>query len=251
MNARKDLPPFIGYAAAPGWVKRFYWFLIPLVLTGITGLGYMIGAAQDDPGDGTWDASQAVELEGYVQQGPYPMIHVNRPQGGIETIFLVNSGKTVPTERGTAYWSRMARVKGFMIERAGRRMLELTDTDDAFGPAKDSGTLKPPLPVTLRRATLRGEIIDSKCFLGAMHPGHGRTHKACARLCLLGGIPPLFVLRHEDGRISLYLVTNETGGPVTDEILDYVADPVEMTGDLVRQADLVEFRIDPTSIRRL
>jgi hypothetical protein len=30
---------------------------------------------------------------------------------------------------------------------------------------------------------LTGEIVDSKCFLGVMVPGSGKTHKECASLC--------------------------------------------------------------------
>jgi len=37
--------------------------------------------------------------------------------------------------------------------------------------------------------TLRGEIADSKCALGAMSPGVFKPHRACAIACLSGGIP--------------------------------------------------------------
>ena len=47
-----------------------------------------------------------------------------------------------------------------------------------------------------RRRTLTGEIVDSKCYLGAMNPGAGGA--ACAGLCLIGGIPA-FVTRDRAG----------------------------------------------------
>ena len=46
----------------------------------------------------------------------------------------------------------------------------------------------------------RWEIVDSKCFLGVMTPGAGRTHSACASLCLRGGIPPALLSCARSGR---------------------------------------------------
>ena len=47
-----------------------------------------------------------------------------------------------------------------------------------------------PAPQVLAdNVTLKGEIIDPKCYLGAMKPGGGKTHKACAMRCIAGGIP--------------------------------------------------------------
>ena len=60
-------------------------------------------------------------------------------------------------------------------------------------------------------ATLAGEIIDPKCYFGAMKPGEGKIHKACATLCLRGGIPPMFMTTDEQGRHVYYLLTKPDG----------------------------------------
>jgi hypothetical protein len=36
-----------------------------------------------------------------------------------------------------------------------------------------------------------GEVVDAKCYLGAMKPGDGKSHKACATLCVTNGIPAM------------------------------------------------------------
>jgi hypothetical protein len=93
--------------------------------------------------------------------------------------------------------------------------------------------------------------MDSKCFFGVMRPGRGKTHKACAALCIRGGIPPSFLAQGADGREAVLLMTDSRGGPLGDDILPLVADPVEAEGELVRVGDLVQFRADASAYRRI
>ena len=80
--------------------------------------------------------------------------------------------------------------------------------------------------------TLRGEIVDSKCFLGVMVPGEGKTHKDCASLCLRGGIPPAFVVRDREGRSALLLLVSESGGSLAGHAAAsrLAGEPIEVTG---------------------
>jgi hypothetical protein len=97
---------------------------------------------------------------------------------------------------------------------------------------------------------LRGEIIDSKCYLGAMKPGGGKIHKACAALCLSGGVPPMFVTRDADNRETYYLLTAPDGGPLASDTFDYVGDAVELTGHLELHGDLHVLKVAAADIRR-
>lgn len=79
--------------------------------------------------------------------------------------------------------------------------------------------------------TLRGEIVDSKCHLGVMVPGEGKTHKDCASLCLRGGIPPALLVRDREGRSALLLLVTPSGDPVGQEaVVRLAGEPVEVTG---------------------
>jgi hypothetical protein len=80
--------------------------------------------------------------------------------------------------------------------------------------------------------TLRGEIVDSKCFLGVMVPGDGKTHKDCASLCLRGGIPPALVVRDREGRSALLLLVSESGGSLAGHpaASRFAGEPIELTG---------------------
>ena len=114
-----------------------------------------------------------------------------------------------------------------------------------------AAALADPKTEYLGRARLAGTIMDSKCFFGVMRPGRGKTHKACASLCIRGGIPPSFWARAKDGRETVLLMTDARGDAMPMDILPLVADPVEAEGEIVRVGDLLQFRADPDAYRRI
>jgi hypothetical protein len=133
-------------------------------------------------------------------------------------------------------------------------MLELLPGESGLQalPAMESESLQAlrRLPGTpLGQVRVRGEIIDSKCYLGAMKPGGGKTHKACAALCLSGGIPPMFVTR-TGGHEQFYLLTAEDGGPIEREVIDFVGEPVEIAGRLEQQGDLQVLKVAARNVQR-
>jgi hypothetical protein len=103
---------------------------------------------------------------------------------------------------------------------------------------------------SLGRYSLRGEIVDSKCYLGVMNPGRSKPHRDCAVACIRGGVPPLFYVTDADGNVAEIWITAANIEPIGPAILDYVAEPVEITGDLERRGDQLFFRINPDEIRR-
>ena len=103
----------------------------------------------------------------------------------------------------------------------------------------------------LGRCTLRGEIADSKCHLGAMNPGRRKVHRACAMNCIAGGIPPVLLVDREDGGTDVALLVGPSGEVVNDAVLPLVGLPVEVTGELWREDGLLILSADPAAIRRL
>jgi hypothetical protein len=135
-------------------------------------------------------------------------------------------------------------------------MLELAEGDAGMRrlTAEEEAKLPPlgwPAPEVLGEyVTLRGEIIDPKCFLGAMRPGGGKTHKACAMLCISGGVPPMLVTRDAARNETFYLLVTEDGGAANERVLEFVGDPVEVSGRLERQGDLLLLRVASDGVRR-
>jgi hypothetical protein len=136
-------------------------------------------------------------------------------------------------------------------------MLELSEGDQGLRrltteEAANFSRLSRPSPMILvERTTLIGEIIDPKCYLGAMKPGGGKTHKACAMLCIAGGIPPMLVTRDAQRQETFYLLTTYDGQMANGLVHPFVGDLVAVTGRLERHGDLLIFAITASEIRRL
>ena len=247
---------YVGYFKTPPALAKFLRWVLPVLIVVALAVAWFVSRSQNDPGDGVWH-DDAESLVGRIAAKPYPLIRVpsRLADSPVETILLVSEGKHGGGERVAALDGRIVRVRGTILERDGRRLLELTK-DDALTPGNslsqpEEARLASPTVVPMGQVTLRGEIIDPKCYAGAMKPGEGKTHKECATLCISGGIPPMFVTVDDAGRRSYYLLTNPAGEALDDRILPFVADAVEISGALEMRDDLQVLKIDPGSIRRL
>lgn len=255
--ARPDAEFYVGYFKMPPGLAGFLRLLVPTALLLSAALAVLLARSQNNPGDGRWDDATAQTFVGFVEATPYPLIRVPgaTPERPIETLLLVEVGKFGGGRRALPLNGRSASVSGWIVERDGRRLLEMEPGDslrtDKSISDDEQAALRSPPEIALGRATLRGEIIDSKCYLGVMKPGEGRTHKECATLCIAGGIPPMFVTTDAAGRRTYYLLTDPTGRALDSRVLPFVADPVIISGQLAKQADLLFFKIEPADIQRL
>jgi hypothetical protein len=237
-------PHFIGWLPMPRAYARF----LGPVAAGLVVAGAitaaLIARGQRSPGDGVWDDGHTTTFVGIVYAEPYAMIRVpgSRPGDPPATILLVEERKFGAKDRVRPFDGQPVRVAGTLLSRDGWRMLELTAGEDGLRPADlpehDFAGLRRSPPRPLGRVTLRGEIVDSKCYLGAMRPGVGRTHRGCALLCLKGGVPPLFVSRNGGTGPSVYLLAGEDLGPAPDEFIDLAGLPVVVDADVVRLDDV-------------
>jgi hypothetical protein len=175
------------------------------------------------------------------------MIRVPGESGSsARTVLLVNEGKFGAKERVKQFDGKPVRVSGTLLSRDGWQMLELADGDEGLRAAElseaEQTVLRLPSAKPLGSVTLRGEIVDSKCYLGAMKPGGGRTHKGCAVLCLKGGVPPVFVSRDEGN--ALYLLTNADGTPLDSAYFDLAADSLRLGGWVEERGDVRVLKVD-------
>lgn len=251
-----DVPPrdddefFIGWAAMPAAHGRAARRIAGVLLLLALGVGATSMLTSRDPGPGSWDLDAVQSWNGVLRVAPYAVLELDGRAG---TALLVEAGKRGAWERASAYDGRAVSVRGAPIERSGRLMIELLPDDDAITVRTAGGDAGAPLmadAVDLGPVVLRGEILDSKCHLGAMRPGDGKTHKACATLCIDGGIPPLLITRRDDGLEYLLLVAPD-GGPANAWVRSLVGEPVELSGRLTRHRDLLQLHLAPGGLRRL
>ena len=81
-----------------------------------------------------------------------------------------------------------------------------------------------------------------------MRPGRGLAHKACANLCLIGDVPPVFVTTQPVEGAEFLLITGPDGTRLPAAAYDFVGQPVSVEGEVERFGDLAVFRLDPATL---
>jgi sulfoxide reductase heme-binding subunit YedZ len=243
---------YVGYRPMPDAHLRFARAIVPICFVLLAVLAGVLGASQRDPGDGVWAYQEVSTLRGELTLMPYPALRIRLGDSDrIRTVLLVAAGKAGARERLEPYDGAFVEIRGTTLSRSGDvRVVELASDDDAI---REMSRLAPPdqgVQTAEAGRTFSGEIIDPKCYFGAMKPGEGKAHKACATLCIAGGVPPMFLIRGPGQPDQHYLLTDLEGGPLGPEILPYVADQVSIRGHVVGGGDLAQLRIDPTTIER-
>ncbi len=138
-------------------------------------------------------------------------------------------------------------IRGALTERDRTYMVEAIP-----GTARSLAThSQTPAWMDLGEVTLRGQIVDSKCWLGVMNPGEGKVHRDCAVRCISGGLPPGFVIRDTNGRTRILMMTGSDGRPLSRELLDFVAEPIQATGHIRRSGNSLAFETEPSNFVRL
>ncbi len=85
----------------------------------------------------------------------------------------------------------------------------------------------------MKDATVTGEIIDTKCYLGGMMGGKGEAHKECAVACIKGGLP-VGILEAKTGKV--YIVVPEGGMKgANEEMVKYAAEKVTLKGKFLEK----------------
>jgi hypothetical protein len=247
MNDRADF--FIGWESriAPR-LARFQLAVAAALLAGFAGFGALLGARADDParadfatvpGAAGFAMPDLGEVTGTLVLHPYP--HLVRASGG--SVLLSGGGKYPAPEAIAALEGRTLRAEGFLTARGTIAMLATDAVPADLGPA-------PPLPapVPLGAWQVTGEICDGKCASGAMRPGTGLGHRACATLCITSEVPPVFVPTAPVAGHAFLLLAGADGGPMAPALRDAIGLRVRLSGMIERRGDLAIFRAEPESL---
>ena len=260
MNSADEF--YIGWEAksAPG-IGRNVRRTIALLLLLALGAAAILACAQRLVGTSVFEWGKAKTISGVLKLEPYPHLLVPRPgQSGplpsFSSYYLVAPWKFgLQKDKLAGFDSKPVSLKGTLIYRESQTMIEVRPDSITEAPSSNAALhiAAPPASDTRHSSpvTLRGEIVDSKCFLGVMNPGRLTPHRACAIRCISGGIPPILLVQHKDGPSATYLLVSDDGSPVNKQVLDMVAEPVEITGDLVQQGSLKILRANPSTYQRL
>lgn len=250
MSTPDDDDFFVGYLPIPKRLKRFAWLSAGVLVLLSLAFASLTSALREAPARSTLKPN--VTVVGLVEARAYGILWTLDANDTPQPILLSRGGKLGAPEAVTKLTGKFAQLSGLLLERGGYRLLEVAKVDPEPGlDPRQRARLQQVMRSDGGEQTLRGEIVDIKCWLGRMKPGDGRTHRACAQFCIQGGIPPVLVSRDKAGIERRYVLTANDGGPVNDGVLPFVAEAVELDGRLETVAGLSFLRIDPTRIRRL
>ncbi|HEX2527236.1 MAG TPA: hypothetical protein VHL31_13190 [Geminicoccus sp.] len=242
---------FVGYGKkVPRRLAMFLAAAGAATLGGFAATGLALGLTTDDPGDGDYAGQH--RYAGIVQRRPYPLLRLppDQEHPAPRTLMLSGSGKRGVQALAAGLDGQMVEANGTLLRRGPLAMLQL-DGSAAMKPLQPSSPFSPAAPVPLGRWRLAGEICDGKCYSGAMRPGRGLSHKACANLCLTGGVPPVFVSTGTIEGTSFFLLADQDGGARAEAWRDLVALAVEIEGSVERFDDLLVVHAEAERVRVL
>lgn len=248
----KDEPFFVGYLPVPIGLRVFLTAVCVILAVGGAGLAYALALTQDDPGPGRLRFDYGPQtVMGVLELTPSPILHVTQGTDAIpvgHTLMLSGQGKNGAVERAQALEGQLVQATGVLIERGDLDMFQLNGGNNFR--AADDQTVIPDIPEAepLGRWQITGEICDGKCQTGAMRPGNGIAHRACANLCLIGGVPPVFVTTQPVEGEEFLMITGVGDETLPPELFDYVGLYVTLEGDVARHGDLLVLTVDTDTV---
>jgi hypothetical protein len=137
----------------------------------------------------------------------------------------------------------------YQMARCGRYLGSVVNPDTGVPVSVGDNRL---LAADFRKIRI-GEIIGvaSEREVGAMNPGESKVHRDCAVRCISGGAPPAFLARDASGEVKILLLVGADGRALNREVLRYVAEPLELSGHLLRAGSTLTLKADPTQFRRI
>jgi hypothetical protein len=199
---------------------------------------------------GTFEFGHPRRFVGTIVERPYPVLRLDNTDGHSTTVMLVAPGKHGADALVHGLDGHHVSLTGTAIRRRALTMVELDPASltsmevSSSNIAASSMTTREPIAVTAK-----GEIVDSKCFLGVMVPGSGKTHQECASLCLRGGVPPALFVQDRDGASALMLLAGVSGESIGARALQSAGEAVETTGMLEQRDGWLVLRTDPQTWR--
>ncbi len=235
---------------APSGLGRFVRRVAACLVVGGSGLAVVVALGHGSLQPATFEFGHTRIFQGTVDLMPYPSLRMSLPGasragGGVTRLMLVGQGKHGAGSQLAEHAHRSVQLAGTLMYRDANTMVELVPHSVH---ADGSEPIPPVQPESLGSVTLRGEIVDAKCYLGVMIPGSGTVHRACAVRCLSGGVPPMLSVTDAAGANANVWLTGPGGAPVTESLLALVAEPVEVSGQLMAFDDQLVLEVDPGTI---
>jgi len=234
-------------------VKIVLLILFPVALI----IAYLLATNQKKFSNANFEYGKTTVLTGIYYNKPVPMLKVYDKNREAITLPLVGYGKhgaetaimEIEKEKNVSLNAKELTLKGTLIYGDGKTIFQIDNNDKPLINI-GSGSTHSVEERDLGTQTLRGEIIDPKCYFGVMKPGEGKVHRDCAIRCILGGIPPVLHVQNEKGESNYYLLVGPNGEKMNEAVKDFVAEPVTIKAKVARQDDWIILYITDKGIER-
>jgi len=235
-------------------IKRVLLILFPVALI----VAYLLSTSQKKFSTANFEFGKLTEVKGIFYNTPVPMLKVFDKNNLSITIPLVGYGKhgaetaimELEKEKGVSLNGKEVTLKGTLIYGDGKTLLQVDKNDDPIVNIGAESTVQLQQK-DLGTQTIRGEIVDPKCYFGVMKPGEGKVHRDCAIRCILGGIPPVLHVQNEKGESNYYLIVGPNGEKINEVLQDIVAEPVSIKARVVQQDDWIILYTSKEKIKRI
>ncbi len=256
-------PFYIGWNKVVPLIFRksvLYFVTVAMLLSSM--LIWLFAFHQEHLANSSFNFEQVKHLNGAISTVPFAHITVvagRKSDGGplLKVFPLVNADKfgassTIKNwlQANGASKSAFATVDVLMLHRDDVFALQLNHDQASIQKSTERFDMGIENTQALGDTMLSGEIIDPKCYLGAMNPGEGKPHRSCAIRCISGGIMPMLTWMNGNKR-EYAVLTGSYGRPINKEVLFAVAEPVRIRGKLFTLENWKWFEIEPSAIERL
>jgi hypothetical protein len=251
---------YIGWMAnAPRNIARFVKKYILLLFPAAIVLAVLLALSQKHFSTGTFEFGQLTEVKGIYFNTPIPYIKIisgRDLRGNVSYISvpLIGFGKhgaddiiaDIEKKKHISLDKKEVTLKGTMLYNDGKALLQINNEDNPVVNISVAPVSPDLLPrkIEIGEQIVRGEIVDPKCFFGVMKPGEGKPHKDCAIRCILGGMPPVMVVRNEKDEANYYLLVGPNGSKMNEVVKPFVAEPVSIEAKLVQYDDWILMYVD-------
>ncbi|MGI9350833.1 MAG: hypothetical protein ACR2O3_04660 [Rhizobiaceae bacterium] len=254
-SSSSSRPFFVGYInKLPKDIAKLILPVFALFISIFVVLSLVLSSTVEDPGNGRFrfDLGRQ-QLAGILEYHPYPVLRLPAEDGNpATTLMLSGPGKRGAFKKSKGLDGEAIFTWGVFLKRGDITMLQVNGRKEleVVGETLPEDFV-PSKPLSLGKWRLAGEVCDGKCYMGAMRPGTGLAHKACANLCIAGGIPPVFASSGDVEGSSFFLLTDKDGNAIGDRLSELVALYIEAEGEIERLDDMTVFKMDLATVKVL
>lgn len=241
-------------------VRKVIIFLVILAVAG----GIVLSLGQKKFDTSNFEFGQLTEVKGIYHQFPVPSLKVMTKQDAFGntsyiTMPLVGYGKfgaegviaELEKEKNTNLDKKQVTFKGTLLYSDGKTLLQIDKNDHPLIDISSADEKNNTVEIKeLGTVQLTGEVLDPKCYFGVMKPGHGKPHRDCAIRCIAGGMSPVLWVRNDKGEYNYYVILDEKGKKMNNELKDHIAEPVSLTARAVQYDDWIVLYTNKESIKR-